>query len=968
MKKLFFIAAALLLAGQLLAQVKTGPQRAAAPPIPPPLPTREVSGIVKDGTGQTIIGANILLSSKTDTIRTATNADGIYIIKNVKQATFVVTVTSVGFTPFTGRFRMNDVAKRIVMDPIVLKPDSKELNMVNINGTPSIVYKTDTVEYRASDYKVRENSTVDELLKHMEGFEVGSDGSVTHQGQAVTKARLNGKDYAGGNLAQAIQNLPADIVDKVQVVDDYGDQAARTGIKDGDPTKVLNITTLANKSVGNIGRFNASEGSNDRFDDRIYLQRINANEQITAIGNYKNVVNGVASTGNNAGSAGSGGNSSNGGTPGTTTSGGPSFAYRDQLSKTVQVNGSYAYTFANTLALNNSNGAQFTTITNPITHVTRSATTIDTNNNTSHNNNFAHRFTFDYEWQPDSQNYVRIEPTYSYNSTSITTDGTGSYRGLQNETTTNHQTSSTTTPTVGLVATYQYLWKHDRRRNISVSYTLGSTSTTSSSTQLEHILYRDSATYVPTKDSLVNRVTTNHTTQKSDNVTVQYVQPLTKIGVPVQQLLEFNEQYIYRGYTNDKIGSNLNPAGVLAVVDSLSNIYKYSFTQGNFAAQYRRNDAKSQLTLGVRAITTDLAGNNISKGTTTNRTDFYVIPVMRFQYQWTRTEQLSVNYQGSPTEPTFAQIQPVPDYSNNAQNPIFGNPNLKPSFAHVITTRFNDYIANSKFNFSLNSRTTFYQDKITNNDIFIDQLIPQANGKAPIHNIVDQTYFLNSNGAMAELITYNIAKQLNDRAYNLELNGTINYGYGPTYVNSVRYHQTSWDVQERFGPRINPNTSLEINPYVSYDDNRDFTTVPSNNVNGTSVNPSSDIKTTALNLEGKFYLLKEKRFTVEYNMSKNYVQGLTGYNKNPFVMNAYLDYEFFKRKNGILRISAFDIFNQNTYLNHVQSPTGYTNTQSNALSRYLLVSFVLNLQKFSGTPTRNGRPMMRRGDGSFIVN
>jgi hypothetical protein len=310
----------------------------------------------------------------------------------------------------------------------------------------------------------------------------------------------------------------------------------------------------------------------------------------------------------------------------------------------------------------------------------------------------------------------------------------------------------------------------------------------------------------------------------------------------------------------------------------------------------------------------------------------------------------------------------VPDYSNNAQNPIFGNPNLKPSFSHVITTRFNDYIANSKFNFSLNSRTTFYEDKITNNDIFVEQLIPQSGGATPVHNIVDQTYYLNANGAMAELVTYNIAKQLNDRAYNLELNGTINYGYGPTYVNSIRYHQTSWDVQERFGPRINPNTSLEINPYISYDDNRDFTTVPSNNVSGVSVNPSSDIKTTALNLEGKFYLLKEKRFTVEYNMSKNYVQGLTGYNKNPFVMNAYLDYEFFARKNGSLRISAFDIFNQNTYLNHVQSSTGFTNTQSNALSRYLLVSLVLNLQKFTGTPTRGGKPMQRRGDGSFIVN
>ena len=132
--------------------------------------------------------------------------------------------------------------------PVIPLPQpNKTLATVPISATGSIVYKTDTVEYRASDYKVRENSTVNELLKHMEGFQVDSNGNVSANGQAVTKARLNGKDYTGGNLAQAIQSLPADIVQKIQVVDDYGDQAARTGVKDGDPTKVLNITTDSSK-------------------------------------------------------------------------------------------------------------------------------------------------------------------------------------------------------------------------------------------------------------------------------------------------------------------------------------------------------------------------------------------------------------------------------------------------------------------------------------------------------------------------------------------------------------------------------------------------------------------------------------------------------------------------------------------------------------------------------------------------
>jgi hypothetical protein len=236
MKKLIFAATILFCALQLAAQVRQqGGRRPVV--VPPPLASREVSGIVKDPKGETVIGASILLVSKQDTIRAVTNEDGIFVLHHVKEATFVITAESTGFTPHTERYLMNDAAKKVVLNPIVLK--STELSTVNINGTPSIVYKTDTVEYRAADYKVRENSTVDELLRHMEGMEVGNDGTLTHQGQQVTKARLNGKDFAGGDMAQAIQNLPADIVDKIQIVDDYGDQAARTGIKDGDPTKVL---------------------------------------------------------------------------------------------------------------------------------------------------------------------------------------------------------------------------------------------------------------------------------------------------------------------------------------------------------------------------------------------------------------------------------------------------------------------------------------------------------------------------------------------------------------------------------------------------------------------------------------------------------------------------------------------------------------------------------------------------------
>jgi hypothetical protein len=143
-----------------------------------------------------VIGATVTLTSAKDTVKTSTNSDGIFIFKNIKSATYTIVVQSIGYTSTPPmRFKQNDLTPRIVMDPIFLKEQKNTLNEVVINGTPSITYKTDTVEYKASDYVVRKNATVDELLKKMEGMEVGADGTLVHNGESVVKAKVNGKDF-----------------------------------------------------------------------------------------------------------------------------------------------------------------------------------------------------------------------------------------------------------------------------------------------------------------------------------------------------------------------------------------------------------------------------------------------------------------------------------------------------------------------------------------------------------------------------------------------------------------------------------------------------------------------------------------------------------------------------------------------------------------------------------------------------
>ncbi|GAA4318649.1 TonB-dependent receptor [Mucilaginibacter gynuensis] len=886
----------------------------------PPLPFREVSGIIKDTADNGLIGATVKLKiSATDSISTTTNEDGVFIIPNVKSATFVVTISSIGYKTVVKKMLNNDVLPRLVLDPFILKSEEHTLEGVTVNGTPSITYKTDTVEYRASDYKVRPNATVDELLKKMEGMEVGSDGSVTHQGQKLTKAKLNGKDYAGGDLAKAIQSLPADIVEKIQVVDDYGDQAARTGIKDGDPQKILNITTKPDRSVGHFVRANAGIGSQKRFESNVNANRINGNQVVVVDGNLRNTINGVGS---------------GGGSGGTTKASGINLNYRDQLSKKVQINTSYRFNNTRVNSINRSEGQQFTD----------RGTINFRNSSDSRNRNNTHNFNFELEYNIDSANYLKVSPYYNY-SGAFNSNTSSTFRtGAEHRDIIGTNSGDNTTPNYGGFLFYQHLFKK-KRRNFSIQLNISNNDQENVNIQNNNLIYYRNDSDSVSIDSLVYRNIARSNLTKNYRTSATYVEPLDSLSQ-----LEFNAQVNRRSYSNEALTSNIDSFGQLQIIDSLSNIFNYAFTEARFAVNYRLNQKKYNLSLGVTAVPTLLEGTKVSLGNVSiHRTNFNLIPIARFEYAWSRQERFSINYSGNPNEPSFDQIQPVRDESN-PQSPVVGNPNLKPAFVHTVNLRYNNYITNSRLNFSANVGTRIVNNRIVNNTIQI--LDPRG-------AFIYERNFVNIDGNYSVNGNYSISKQLADRKYNLSLNGGINYNHDVSMTNNRVSLTDQWNFNQRLGPRINPNENIEVNPYVGYDVTRTyFSLTPDKNTNR---------RTTTLSIDGQFFFLKERTLRFGYSANKNFIQGVaSNVSRNPLVINARVEKEFFARRNLTLTFQVFDILKQNNFVDQTITSTSITNTLTNALSRYFMFSARVNLQKWSGSPKRNGRSLQRRGDGSFI--
>lgn len=634
---------------------------------------RQVSGIVIDSTGQAVIGSIVMLTSQTDTLRTGTNEDGLFFFRNVKAWEFTLTVRSLGYRTYVKVGKYNDGKTILTMDPIILNGEAKELQEVIINGTPSITYKIDTVEYQAADYVVREGADVGELLKKMEGMEVGRDGSLSYQGGEVKKARLNGKDFMAGDVATVTKNLPAEIVQKVQIIEDYGDLATRSGIKDGIAEKVLNITTKADRSLGYFAKAGGGAGNNSRYEGNLNGIRINANRNYTLAGNISNTVNGVASNSSSAPLALSGSSEGliPGGSGGNTQKQGAGFTYRDQWSSKIQVNMNYSFNLTNINSINSTISQDFST----------NGTTISNAESTADGNANAHIFSFEFENKLDSVNYLKITPAFSYTSLLNSSQSTTLLSGLIRQDQNSINLNSNSNPNYGVKILYDHLFKK-KGRVLATELSGSSSDIEQNREQNSTITYFELLTNNALKDSLLNRMINRNNLTSNYKGTITYSEPLNLVS-----RLQFSSQVNYNGYVNRTETSDLNHAGPSPVVDSLSNMFKYSFIQARIGFNYSYDKRKLSLRLGTMAVPVILNGINSTAGTSFKRTSFYVIPIFRLQYQWSGQQQFMAQYSGTMTEPLAEQIQPVRDVSN-PQSPVTGNPELKPVFNHSIYTSY----------------------------------------------------------------------------------------------------------------------------------------------------------------------------------------------------------------------------------------------------------------------------------------
>lgn len=867
--------------------------------------TYSVKGSVKDTAGVPLTGTLIKLKWGTDSVATSANIDGAFTLSNVKASNFTLSAAFIGFQTFIKQYKIEN-GSSLTIPPITLRQSINSLNEIVVTAVTAMKVGEDTVTFNASSFPVREGDAVDEILRKLPGVKVDADGNVTNQGQVITKIRVNGKDFFGGDVATAIKNLPSEVVKNLQFIDDYGDQANLTGIKTGEPEKILNITIQEDKNKGYFVRANAGLGNEDRYNTGIRGNIFRGEERISFDGTVTNANRGRGD--------------------GITSTNAAGLSYQNEWSKKLSADAGYNFNNRRNITI----GKAYTQ--NFLDDFTRLED--ETTNNES--DNYSHNFSGNLEYRPDSSNFIKISPRISHNSGQA--NNFGLYTITQENLLTVRDNENSNENSSSNISTYAF-FNHrfpKKGRNFSMRVNFN---------------YSDGDTYrgvlnnyvitQPGLDStrIQNQLIDNTNSAFQTGAYLSYMEPIGK-----RNYLEFN--YGWNRTTNS---TNRNTNDVLSGTQvfnpDLSNRYEYQFTTNRFGLNYRFIEKKYNYTLGMSAQPALLTGQNLSRNINTSNKTFNFIPSARFVYNFTKQQSLQVNYWGRNNQPDFLQLQPITDNSN-LQNTVTGNPNLNPEFMHMINARYNQTDWNMGHFLSANFSYNRTEDKIVTTKVLVPGTVNQI------------TSYTNTDGFYTLRGGYSYGKPFADRKF------TITYSGDASLNNNVAFIDNNKNIAKNFNIRQELEFEVDIEDVVDVE----FETSYGINTTTYSQENFDDRRTNSMrySVRGRNYFFKD--LTIGYNLSKTVNSGFdNSIIKNPTILGAHAEYRFLKGNNARLRLEVFDLLNQNTGISRDVFDNLIIDRQTNRLGQYFMLSLNMTLRQFGGKgpqPDRNAPNGPRNGNRS----
>jgi len=910
----------------------------------------------------------ILLNQADSTVKIkSTNLEGQFRITGVLNGNYQLAVSFVGFETYQVGIEVQD--KSIDLGKIILKTDAKMLDEVVVEGLENrVIQNGDTTEMIAAAFKVNPDATAGDLLEKMPGITV-QNGQVQAQGENVTRVLVDGREFFGDDPNAALQNLPADIIERIQVYDQASDQARFTGFMDGETSKTLNIITRASMRNGEFGRVYAGAGTDETYSVGGSINLFRPKSRTTILGQTNNVniqnfstsdllgiTTGGGRRGRGRGAGGRGGGGQAGAQRGGAGGNTGDFLVGQQagISETrafgtnysfdnggdFKVSASYFYNHSD----NNANESLFREFTIP----QNEGQTYEENSlNQSTNTN--HRVSGELEWKINDRNSIIMRPRFTFqenNGSSLLEGFTDLNGNPLNETTTLNSSELT-----AFNITNNLLWRHSfekRGRTFSVNVNTNYNENFGDALLLsENIFYNSNRPEVP-----FNQQSTLDQFGFNMAATATYTEPITERS----QLL-WSYRYGYQFNDSDKEAYDFNESNgdYTDLNPLLSNTFENNYITHVATMGYNLRGTKGTLTLrgSFQSATLDNEQTFPTEGRV-ERTFQNFIPNIVYRYRFDRGKSLNINYRARTSPPTLSQLQNVLD-NTDPLNITAGNPNLDQNYTHSATIRYNKVnVETSRTFFSLLSAN--YSDNYIGNNTTVAGDTPVDVDGITLEPGARYIKPENLEGYLTLRSFVAFGLPVGGLKSNINFTGNLNYNRTPEIINN--------ELNFAKAPTLGLGVVFSSNISEKIDFTLSSNTSFSNVTNTTqTVNDNQYInQATRLRLN----LIFDHGIVFRSNINHTYTTGLSdGFDQNYVLWNAELGKKLIKDK-AELKLTIFDLLKQNQNIRRTVNGSYIEDSQTQIITQYFMLSFVFNIRSFKvgEAPTQNDRLQeMRRRFG-----
>ena len=430
--------------------------------------------------------------------------------------------------------------------------------------------------------------------------------------------------------------------------------------------------------------------------------------------------------------------------------------------------------------------------------------------------------------------------------------------------------------------------------------------------------------------------------------TVSYTEPIGK-----NQILEFNYNHTYNRNTSVNNTFDYEDAthGYTKFDSLFSNSYKFTSNSDRVSLNYRIQNQKFNLGFGSGVQWMDFKSDNTTKNITVAHNFVNLTPTVNFQYTFSRTSHLRFNYSGRTGTPSAAQLQPLTTTSDSINFQV-GNPALRPQFTHSVRVLYTHFDPSTlRLIFATVNASTIV------NDIQSSIIQNQNGGRTSTYVNLGGTY--NVSGY------FNYGFSLKKPKSNMNLITNINYSQSQS-ISATAAQAANHELLHNYARNTTLTETISWTTNIKKNFDMNFSSSSTYNIARQSTRPSLNLNYFTQVLSAELTAYTDNGWLIATNFDYTYSANRSaGYNASVPLLNPSIAKQLFKKKNGELRLTVFDLLNQNVSVSRSVSSTGQTtDSRSNTLTRYAMLTFTYNLNNFAGQNQKR-MPGMFPGGGRF---